>query len=335
VLRLLAPSAVIPLLALACAPIACAGDGASEVLDHHDHGDDVETLGTTTSALAATDPVSAAVTSSCTTASVRGLSTQLIDEIQCLRPGTTKSIEGVPGFSLGSAVFPYLQAPAADALVAAQEARGVTMTINSALRTLPQQYLLYRWYQTKRCNIRLAAAPGKSNHESAIAVDISDNASWRAAMEGEGFRWYGAGDPVHFDFVASETVDLRGLSVLAFQRLWNRNNPDDPIGEDGDYGPETAERLAQSPVGGFARGAECAPPAKEEGAPAPRPPTGEGASDDGTTDDTTDGSGAGRNLAGESGCAAHGAPGSPSPLGVIVLGAIGAAIARRRRVAAR
>ena len=28
-------------------------------------------------------------------------------------------------------------------------------------------------------------------------------------------------------------VDLRGQDVLAFQRLWNRNHPEDKIGEDG------------------------------------------------------------------------------------------------------
>ena len=235
---------------------ACSAVDDGDVADHHDHEGD-ETVGSTSSALVANDPVSAAVTQSCSTTAVKGLATQLVEEIQCLRPGTMKRIDGTAGLSLGAAVFPYLQTPAANALVAAQKARGVKMSINSGLRTLPQQYLLYRWYQTGRCGIGLAARPGTSNHESAIAVDINDNASWRTAMQGKGFRWLGANDPVHFDYVGGGTVDLRGLSVKAFQRLWNRNHPNDTIAEDGVYGPATEARLAQSPVGGFAKGATC------------------------------------------------------------------------------
>lgn len=215
-----------------------------------------EHVGRSRSALTATDPVSTAVSAGCSTVSVRGLATQLIDEIQCLQPGSMKSIEGLPGLQLGEAVFPFLQTPAADALTRAQRARGTTMRINSALRTLPQQYLLYRWYQTGKCGISLAAAPGKSNHETAVAVDIEDAQGWRSAMTAASFRWLGAKDPVHFDFAGAGALDLRGVSVTAFQRLWNRNHPEDPIDEDGAYGGETEKRLARAPVGGFPRGAE-------------------------------------------------------------------------------
>jgi hypothetical protein len=248
-------------LTAALAAAACASDPSVPATPgtHEAEGEDDGNgqVGTTAQALANGDPVSAAVAESCTTSVVRGLSTQLVAEIQCLRPNTLKSIEKVPGLALGAAVFPYLQAPAATALVAAQKARGTTMSINSALRTLPQQYLLYRWYQTGRCGISLAARPGTSNHESALAVDIQDNVGWRSAMTGKSFRWLGASDPVHYDYVGAGAVDLRGLSVKAFQRLWNRNNPADKIAEDGSYGPSTEARLAKAPVGGFAKGADC------------------------------------------------------------------------------
>lgn len=224
--------------------------------DPYEHGG--EAIGASAAALSDADPVSVAVAASCTTSVVKGLSTQLIDEIQCLRPGTFRSIEGLRGFELGSAVFPWLQAPAREALVAAQERRGATMAIDSALRTLPQQLLLYRWYKAGRCGISLAASPGKSNHEAGLSVDVQDNAAWREAMAAHGFAWFGPSDPVHFDFEGEGRIDIGGLSVLAFQRLWNRNHPDDPIDEDGAYGPVTEERLTRSPVGGFRRGAECA-----------------------------------------------------------------------------
>lgn len=237
---------------------ACVVDAGHDT-DEEPH----EPIGQTSQALTKNEPVSAAVTQSCSTTSVKGLSTQLVEEIQCLRPNTLKRIDNVEGVKLGAAVFPWLQTPVADALMAAQKARGVTLSLNSGLRTLPQQYLLYRWYQTGRCGIGLAASPGRSNHESAVAIDIQDNAAWRSALQSKGFRWLGANDPVHFDYTGGGAVDLRGLSVRAFQRLWNRNHPEDMIDEDGLYGLETEERLARSPVGGFPIGAKCDEPKKE------------------------------------------------------------------------
>lgn len=256
---------VVLALAAALSPLACSGESSdampADVADHHDQGEQHEgsegTTGSVSSPLSATDTVTAAVAQSCTTTAVKGLALQLVAEIQCLRPSTFTKIDNTPGLALGSAVFPYLQTKAAQGLVAAQKARGTTMSINSALRTLPQQYLLYRWYQTGRCSIGLAATPGTSNHEGGIAVDIDDNAGWRTSMQNKGFRWLGASDPVHYDFIGGGTVDLHGLSVKAFQRLWNRNHPGDLLAEDGVYGPGTESKLAQSPVGGFAMGANC------------------------------------------------------------------------------
>lgn len=139
------------------------------VRDHHEDGN--EQVGTTRSALSPSDPVSAAVTdSACTTTLVKALATQLIEEIQCMRPGTFASIDNVAGLTLNSAVFPWLQEPAQRALIEAQKERGVTMTLNSALRTLPQQYLLYRWYKTGRCGIGLAAAPGVAPSPSRLSA---------------------------------------------------------------------------------------------------------------------------------------------------------------------
>jgi hypothetical protein len=79
-------------------------------------------------ALTDSDPVSAAVDGSCSTTSVKGLATQLVDEIQCMRPGSMKSLDGAPGLALGTAVFPYLQTPAVDALLVAQKARSPSIS---------------------------------------------------------------------------------------------------------------------------------------------------------------------------------------------------------------
>ena len=310
-----------PVLVATLAVVAACGGGAVPAADHHDDGNtpDPVTTGVASAALVATDPVSAAAAESCTTSAVVGLSTQLVEEIQCLRPGTLKRIDGIQGLTLGSAVFPYLQVRAFDALVAAQKARGVTMSINSALRTLAQQYLLYRWYKAGRCGIGLAASPGKSNHESALAVDIADNAGWRPTMAAKELRWLGASDPVHFDYVGAGRVELRGLSVLAFQRLWNRNHPEDRIAEDSDYGSSTEDRLSKSPVGGFVKGADCTQiiPVVDAGPPGevPAVPDGPEASPGG---DASDGEG----------CAI----GASAPRSfVLILGALLILVAHRRR----
>ena len=256
----LARPAVLTLLGVAAlsalsAMSGCAGGSSSSGSGHDD--EPAESLvGQVESALVPSDPVSKAVSDSCTTSAVKGLGEQLVAEIQCLRPGTMERIDDVPNTTLGSAVFPYMQTPAADALRKVVKTRTVKLVINSALRTLPQQYLLYRWYKTGRCGIGLAATPGTSNHESGVAVDVNDNAGWRTGFQSNGFRWLGASDPVHYDYTAGG-VNIRGLSVKAFQRLWNRNNPNDKIDEDGAYGPATETRLAKSPIGGFPIGGSC------------------------------------------------------------------------------
>src|SRR5687767_11181735 len=104
--------------------------------DHHDDGD--ESIGSTSSALEATDSVATAVNQTCGTAAVKGLAIQLVEEINCLRPDTTKRIDNTPGIALatGAAAVPFLQKATAESLEKAQKARGVTMTINSGLRTL-------------------------------------------------------------------------------------------------------------------------------------------------------------------------------------------------------
>ncbi|MEZ4473227.1 MAG: M15 family metallopeptidase [bacterium] len=219
--------------------------------------------------------LSVAEAGGCSTGIVAGLSEQLIDEINCLRPNTLVDFSGARVVA-GAVVFPYLQAPGRDGVRAAINDRGRDLRVNSALRTLAQQYLLYRWYQEGRCGIGLAARPGRSNHESGLALDIEDNAGWRPSLEAHGFRWFGADDAVHFDYRGGGTVDLAGLSVRAFQRLWNRNHPEDRIDEDGLYGPQTEARLRRSPTDGFPVGA-CEvqpppPPPPVDAAPPPPPP---------------------------------------------------------------
>jgi Putative peptidoglycan binding domain len=56
-------------------------------------------------------------------------------------------------------------------------------------------------------------------------------------------------DPVHWD--CDNVPDNRSMTVQAFQRLYNRNNPKRSIGEDGRVGADTLRALANSPACGF------------------------------------------------------------------------------------
>lgn len=198
--------------------------------------------------------VSAYTTSGCSTAVVLGLSKQIADEISCMSPTSLTKVNAGGNLTItGNAVLLYLGAPAKTAL--ANVTANSTVQVNSAFRTVAQQYLLYRWFQQGRCGITAAARPGRSNHESGRALDLANYSSRISAMGNKGWSHSVPGDPVHFDHLNSP--DIRGKDVLAFQRLWNRNNPNDRIGEDGAYGPDTESRLRQAPATGFATGPSC------------------------------------------------------------------------------
>jgi uncharacterized protein (TIGR03382 family) len=198
-------------------------------------------------------------TSTCSTAVVRGLSLQIADEVGCANPtGLVKFAAGGNLQITSNAVLPYLSARARTDLMDVAKSR--TVQVNSAFRTVAQQYLLYRWYQLGRCGITAAATPGRSNHESGRALDLANYSSLIGPMGTQGWSHSVPGDPVHFDHLASP--DIRGRDVAAFQRLWNRNHPNDKIAEDGVYGPQTEARLRQAPAEGFAIGASCAPGAR-------------------------------------------------------------------------
>jgi N-acetylmuramoyl-L-alanine amidase len=186
----------------------------------------------------------------CSTSGVKQLDLQLIAQIQKLAPGILVSFADLP-VNLGAGCHPYLQAPAVAALEKAIALRGVRMTINSAYRTLAQQAILYAHQLNRRCGIRAAAAPGKSNHNTALAIDCEDAMGWRPYLERHEWDWIGSFDPMHFDYEGRGVVDMRHLSTLAFQKLWNLNKRSAKLAEDGVWGAATQQALMQTLVTGF------------------------------------------------------------------------------------
>ena len=179
---------------------------------------------------------------------VNALSQQLIYQMQLLEPDRFLSFEDL-NVDLDRAAFPYVQTPAKAALQRAIEARGETMLINSSYRTVAQQMLLYH---DRHNNGNPVAPPGTSNHQTGLAIDIEDPRGWDPYLIEQGWEPL-AGDPPHFDYVGDSVVDLRSTAILAFQKLWNLNYPEEPIDEDGSYGSGTEAALLRSPANGFTK----------------------------------------------------------------------------------
>jgi hypothetical protein len=192
--------------------------------------------------------------SGCSTAVVIGLSKQIAQQADCEHPGNFVPFDASGGITItSSSVLPYLDKTARDDLQ--KVAASAPIQVNSALRTLAQQYLLYRWYQQGRCGITAAATVGNSNHEGGRAVDIQNYSTRISQMANRGWAHDVPGDDVHFDHTSS--TDHRGQDVHAFQVLWNKNHPNDTIDVDGVYGPMTEAKLKASPATGFAMGPSC------------------------------------------------------------------------------
>ncbi len=180
------------------------------------------------------------------TAIVNGLSQQLIYQLQLNLPNVFVSFETL-NVDLLDAAFPYVQLPAKQALERAIKDRGIQMLVNSCYRTIAQQMLLYN---DRFLNPNPVAPPGASNHQTGLAIDIEDAQGWAPYLIPYGWQPL-PGDPPHFDYYGSGTIDIRSQSILAFQQLWNKNNPNTQMIEDGLFGPQTENALNQSPAYGF------------------------------------------------------------------------------------
>jgi Putative peptidoglycan binding domain len=122
---------------------------------------------------------------------------------------------------------------------------GESLIISTAYRTLAQQFIL------KQNLPGLVANVGRSDHGNGRSLDITNYDKYESILSGHGWtQSYPSNDPVHWD--CDDVPDNRSMTVQAFQRLYNRNNPKRSIGEDGRVGANTLRALANSPACGFA-----------------------------------------------------------------------------------
>ena len=148
-------------------------------------------------------------------------------------------------------IVPFLQKKAYQALLAALETTHQVMTISSAFRLIPQQTVLYKWFEMGLCGITLAYKPGESSHESGLAIDIKEYQKWIEILKKFDWEWMGPTDVVHFTYIGEKTESLNGVNILAFQKLWNLNNPEDLIAESGVFDEKTEEKVMKTPIDGF------------------------------------------------------------------------------------
>lgn len=192
----------------------------------------------------------------CTTRGVLGLSAQIVAEMQCIAPDGLETLDSDANVEFtGGAVLPFFSPEAIFDIEAAAN-QTEPLQINSGFRTVVQQHLIYGWYEDGRCGVSIAAKPGRSRHESGRALDIRNHANVSRAMEIHDWDQPVPGDHIHFEH--ADSPDLRGVGVIAFQRLWNRNHPEDPIAISGTYDDATRDRIDDAPADGFQRGAQCA-----------------------------------------------------------------------------
>jgi N-acetylmuramoyl-L-alanine amidase len=194
----------------------------------------------------------------CETSSVKGLDLQLIHQVNLIKPGLLVRIDDIPNLELGGSVHPWVQKGMRDCLVRMfKKYPDLKLKVNSAYRTIVGQALLFSHGENDRCGIKIVARPGASNHNNASSFDLenwADDHKGRSIidiLEDFGFSWLGRrmNDKMHFD--CEECVDMRSISIKAFQILWGLANPNDKLSIDGDYGQLCASRLRVAPIEGF------------------------------------------------------------------------------------
>ena len=182
--------------------------------------------------------------SGCTTSVCRTLDKQIIAELQVLTNNKLVAIRPRNGLVFAENLHAYLDESAEATLGKLNYSKN--LYLNSCYRTVAQQLILYQ--NAESCGL-VAAKPGTSNHQSGLAIDINDSHYWKGQLSDLGWNKLGSFDDMHFDFPG---VDLRRLSIKAFQVLANKNNY--VLDTDGELGAKTLHALKNAPCEGFEHG---------------------------------------------------------------------------------
>jgi hypothetical protein len=192
----------------------------------------------------------------CETSAVFGLTKQIAEELNQMGISFV-SINSESGVNCTQGCSGFIQQAPLDSLSNISRKVGRVIKLSSAWRSTAQQYLLYQWKNQSKCGqTNIVFTPGTSNHEGGIAIDVPDYKLWEKVLTENGWSYPMPDiDKVHFEYGAG-TQEFARKNLLAFQRLWNRNNPNQIISEDGVFGPETAAAFEKSPCDGWVENLE-------------------------------------------------------------------------------
>lgn len=128
---------------------------------------------------------------------------------------------------------------------------GASQGINSAHFSLIAQAMLYNQKQRELID-NLVGYLGKSDYHNGASLDIEEWADVKSLMTSHEWKWvYGDKNPMHFDCISDQIRDIRPNSIKAFQKLWNKANPNKQIPEDEDLKDKTLDCIYNSPGEGF------------------------------------------------------------------------------------
>ena len=183
----------------------------------------------------------------CSSDVASGLTKQILAKMESMGHSFTKLDKD--WIHCSSPCVNQLQTEAANHLKKAAKSKNDYITLQSAVRSSAQQYLMWLWHSKGMCGIGLAAKPGTSNHEGGMAVDVGSYNYWISTLAAYGFAHnYPSNDPVHFDY--SNAVDLARENLKAFQKLHNGHSSPQ-IATDGLWGPDTQDALYHAPCNGW------------------------------------------------------------------------------------
>jgi N-acetylmuramoyl-L-alanine amidase len=176
------------------------------------------------------------------TKGIAGLSNQLCAEAVGMGFLERLSITNLETDS-DSLVHLYLHPVAAKALRDVCTQFTDKLVVSTAYRTLAQQFILKQ-------NLRsLVANVGRSDHGNGKSLDITNWNDCESILSANNWNQsYPNNDAVHWD--CDDVPDNRVSTVIAFQRLYNRNSTN-KISENGSVDAATMRALANSPACGF------------------------------------------------------------------------------------
>ena len=187
----------------------------------------------------------------CETSVVLGLTKQIASELGSMGISFS-SIAGHQSINCKGGCSGFIQESALNSLISITTSANRTITLSSAWRSTAQQYLLYQWKAQAKCGqTNPVFIPGTSNHEGGIAIDVPSYNDWISLLTNNGWNYpMPDTDRVHFEY-GNKAAFYAKQNLIAFQRLWNRYNPNDTIAEDGVFGNDTAKAFDNAPCNGW------------------------------------------------------------------------------------